>query len=118
MYFILFVFLIIIMALINLKKKNDRLCLEYQEWLTNKGFVKVKLTLFDEDTFDYKSIGVVSEDAIYCYVQSGVYNFVLTKHTYTDIAIYPETPDTKDDIKKTAPIIINTGAVKLVERID
>lgn len=118
MYFSLFVFLMIIMVISIIKRKNDVKALEYQEWMTNKGFVKVKITFYNEDEFDYNTTGIVTKESMLCYIQLGVYSFVLNKNTYSDIAIYPVIPDKNDDIKKIAPIVINTGAIKSVEKLD
>lgn len=118
MYFVLFVLLMIIMVVSIIKSKNDLKSLEYHEWMTSKGFIKVNLILFSDEDFCYKSPCIVNKDYIIGYIHSGVYSFVIGKNTYTDIAVYPERPTDAKDIKKTAPFVINTGAVKSVEKLD
>ena len=49
MYFLLFVFLFIIMVVNIINRKNELKMLEYQEWMTNRGFIKVKILIYNDE---------------------------------------------------------------------
>lgn len=97
------------------KQKRDASKLEYKEWMFGKGFIKVEIELFDQNEFDYETTGIVTTTHLVGYVQSGVFNFILGKNNFCDFELFPELPD-YNDIKKTAPILLNTGAVKTFNR--
>lgn len=99
------------------KQKRDASKLEYKEWMFGKGFIKVEIELFDQNEFDYETTGIVTKTHLTGYVQSGVFNFILGKNNFCDFELFPELPD-YNDIKKTAPILLNTGAVKSFEKIE
>ncbi len=99
------------------KQKRDESKLEYKEWMCGKGFVKIEIELFDQNEFDYETTGIVTTTHLVGYVQSGVFNFILGKNNFCDFELFPELPK-YNDIKKTAPILLNTGAVKSFKQID
>ena len=117
MFFALFIFIILIVLFSKANHKKRIKALEYKEWMDNKGFVKIEIELFDQNEFDYEITGIVTTTHLTGYVQSGVFNFILGKNNFCDFELFPELPD-YNDIKKTAPILLNTGAVKSFEKIE
>lgn len=100
------------------KTKKDASKLEYKEWMETKGFVHIEITLFDQNEFDYETTGIVTTTHLTGYVHAGIFNFVLGKNNFCDFELFPDRPNNSEDIKKTAPIILNTGAVKSFNQID
>ena len=108
----LFLFITLIVLFLKSNHKKQVKALEYKEWMGSKGFIHIEIALFDQNEFDYETTGIVTTTFLVGYVQAGVFNFVLGKNNFCDFELFPERPNNNEDVKKTAPIILNTGAVK------
>lgn len=117
MFLALFLFIIFMVLFLRISHKKNVKAIEYKEWMDTKGFVHVEVELFDQNEFDYETTGIVTTTHIVGYVHAGIFNFILGKNNFCDFELYPELPN-YNDIKKTAPILLNTGAVKLFKQID
>lgn len=117
MLLVLLLFIILMALFLKSNHKKQVKALEYKEWMETKGFVHIEIELFDQNEFDYEITGIVTTTHIVGYVQAGVFNFILGKNNFCDFELYPELPD-YNNIKKTAPIRLNTGAVKSFKQID
>lgn len=118
MFAALFLFIIIMVLFLKINHKKNVKALEYKEWMETKGFIHIEIELFDQNEFDYQSTGIVTTTHLVGYVHAGVFNFVLGKNNFCNFELFPEIPNNSEDIKKTAPIILNTGAVKSFKQID
>jgi len=117
MFLLLFVFLFIFLVLSIVNRKNELRTLEYQEWMINRGYIKVKILIYDDEELLKCYPLVITKNCFVGFVQYGIYNFVIGKNTYSDIEVFPEKPNKKNNIKETKPDIINTGLIKEVEKI-
>ena len=118
MFAALFLFIILMVLFLRINHKRQVKSLEYKEWMDTKGFVHVEIDLFDQNEFDYETTGIVTTTNLTGYVHAGIFNFVLGKNNFCDFELFPERPNGSEDVKKTAPIILNTGAVKSFKRVD
>lgn len=114
----LFLFITLIVLFLKSNHKKQVKALEYKEWMGSKGFLHIEIELFDQNEFDYETTGIVTTTFLVGYVQAGVFNFVLGKNNFCDFELFPERPNNNEDVKKTAPIILNTGAVKSFKQVD
>ena len=80
MFFLLFVFLFIIMIINIINRKNELKTLEYQEWMTSRGFVKVKILIYNDEELLKCYPLVITKNCFVGFVQYGIFNFVIGCH--------------------------------------
>lgn len=114
---IIFVLLLLILFVARLKNKKKFILSEYSEWMEAKGYIKVYIDLYSPDEWSSEYPLVKTNNCLKCFIHQGEYYFVvLKKDSFTNISVYPLTPD-YDDIKNTKPIALNTGEIQNIVKL-
>lgn len=113
---IIFVLLLLILLAARLKNKRNFILSEYSEWMESKGYIKVYIDLYPQEWCSDQSV-IKTDNCLKCFIHQGEYYFVvLKKDSFTNISVYPLTPN-YNDIKKTKPIALNTGEIQNIIKL-
>ena len=115
MFSVFFVFLVFVTITSRNKTIMELKSLEYEEWMEKRGYIKIEIEFLCNE-IACEGIDIVTTNKLSCYIQSGVYNFVVKKNVFSDIEVYPIKPSVqlKEDVRKTKSMILNTSCFKTV----